>query len=131
QVQVFVFRPQQPFQSAQRLIRIDYFKFGQRQRLASQQLFHLVQVIPVNMTVAKSVYELADCQTANVCDQMRQQGVGTYVEWHSQKRIGRALVKLAMKNSFLLNLELKQGVTWRQVHRVAHAWVPAADDQAS
>ena len=53
------------------------------------------------------------------------------VERHAEKRISRSLIKLTVKDSLLLDFELKQRMTRRQVDVVADARVPTADDQAS
>jgi hypothetical protein len=58
---------------------------------------------------------------------MRQQRIRTDVEGHAQKCVGRSLIKLTVKNSRSLNLELKQSVTWRQIDVVAFAGIPTAD----
>src|SRR6476660_3129202 len=68
---------------------------------------------------------------------MRQQGVLTDVERHTEECIGGALIKLAMKHGTscgqdsVFDLELKQRVTRRKVDIVAFAGIPAADDQAT
>src|SRR2546421_4185969 len=67
-------------------------------------------------------------------DQVCEQRVRADIERHAEERIRRSLIELAMKNTFartLLNFELKQRVTWRQIDVVTFARVPAADDQSS
>ena len=98
-------------------------------------------MILIDVIIAERVNELANFQPTNMRDQMSQQGIGTDIERHAEKRIGRTLIELTVKQrgtsptvregSSLLNLELKQSVTGRQVDVIAFARVPAADDQTA
>src|SRR5215813_9696923 len=91
-------------------------------------------MVLVNMIIAERVNELADLQAAHVCDQMRQQCIRADVEGDAEKRIGGALIQLAMKHarvSTFFDFELKERVTRREIDVVTLAWVPAADDQST
>src|SRR6267154_825173 len=89
--------------------------------------------------IAECVDKLAHLQPAHVRDQMSQQGIRADVERDAEESIRRALIKLAMEQrggnlpvsegSRLLNLELKQRMTRREVDIIAFARIPAADNQ--
>src|SRR5438128_911952 len=102
----------------------------------------------VDVIIAQGVDEFADFQTANVRHDMSQQCVRADVEGYTEKRICRPLIKLTMQHrrgratSFkspavrkgsvgLLNLELKDRMTRRQVDVITLVGIPAADNQAA
>src|SRR5580765_5458800 len=95
----------------------------------------------VDVIIAERVDEFTDFEIADVGDEVSKQSVRANVERHAQKRIRRALIKLAVKKRgssptvregvHVLDLELKQRMTRRQVDMVTLARVPAADYQAA
>src|SRR6266545_7165865 len=119
------------------------FDFKSRQRLwrPRKQFLDLFEMVFVDVIIAERVDEFADLQITNMSNQLRQQCIRADVERDTKKGVRRPLIKLAMKDrgssptvregSSLLNLKLKQRVTWGQVNVVTYARVPAADDQSS
>ena len=70
---------------------------GQGPRLARELQAHLVQVILVDVCIAKGVHELARLQAAHLRHHHRQQRIAGNVEGHAQENVGRALVELTRK----------------------------------
>src|ERR1043165_1695271 len=110
------------------------------------RLIHTDTVLNVtkNVIITKRVNEISDLEITHMRHQVRQQCIRTDVERHAQKRIGRPLIKLAVKNRtcvrsptvrdavpWLLNLELKQRMARRQVDVIAFARIPATDNQST
>src|SRR6266581_1064563 len=85
----------------------------------------------VDVVIAQCVDEFAGFQFANVRNQMGQQRIRAYVERHAKECVGGTLIELAVQDAFLLYLELKQRVTWRQIYLVPVSRIPATDDQAA
>lgn len=66
----------------------------QRSRLARQLEFHLLEMVAVDVCVAKSMYEVAGLETGHLGGHHEQQGIGCDVEWHTEKTVGATLVEL-------------------------------------
>src|SRR4051812_42008547 len=130
QLQIFVAHSEQPIESAQEApLFILNLKTRQRQRLAPQQRFHLLKMVPVDVIIAERVDKIAHLQPAHVREHVRQEGVGADVEGHSEESVSRALVELAMKYALPFNLELEESVAGRKVNAVALARIPTRDYQ--
>ena len=54
----------------------------------------LLEVVEIEVGIAKCVYELADLVSCDLCDHHEQQCVGRDVEWHTEENVGAALVEL-------------------------------------
>src|SRR5438270_12888334 len=101
-------------------------------------------MVLVDMIIAERVNEITNVKIADVRDEMRQQGIRADVERHAEKCIGRSLIELTVENRTLryrvrsptvreglvhiLDLELEQSVTRRQIDIVAFARIPTAND---
>src|SRR5215216_2276443 len=125
---MFIRDRQQSFKSAQLVLRIVDLQLGQRQRLARQELLYLFAVIVINVIIAECVDKLADFKISHVRDQMSQQRVRADVERHAEKRIGGALVELAVKHAAVLDFELKERVAGRKIDVVRLSRVPSSHD---
>src|SRR6516165_7486063 len=83
------------------------------------------------MQVAKCMNELADLKVCDMRDDVRHQRIAADIERHTEKRVGRALVKLAVQRPPVLDLELEQRVTRRQCDLITNSRVPTRNDQSS
>jgi len=88
-------------------------------------------MVLINMQISKGVYEIANFKAADVRHEMCQQRIAADIERDAEERIRRPLVKLAMQGAFILDLELKQGMTRRQGNLITGGGVPSGDDQSS
>src|ERR1043165_8746745 len=88
-------------------------------------------MIVVDVIIAECVDKVTDPKICNVCDEMCQQRIRTDIERHAEKRVGGTLVKLAVKNATVLDLELKQRVTRRQIDVISLARIPTGHDQSA
>src|SRR5829696_5873139 len=113
------------------MLRIVDLQLRQRQRLARQELLHLFEMILVDVIIAERVDKLAHFKLSDMRDQMSQKRIRTDVERDAEKRVGRALVELAMKNAPILHFELKQRMTRRQIDVISLSRIPARYDQSS
>src|SRR6185436_2083588 len=100
-----------------------------RERLACELKSCLLQMIRVQVCVAKRENKVARLQITYLSHHHRQQRVRRDVERQSQKNIGRSLIELARESSFGY-IKLKQQMTGRQRHLGQLTHVPRADDQA-
>lgn len=86
---------------------------GVRERLVAELLIDLVVVVVVDVDVATRPDELAQFQTALVCDHHRQQCVAGDIERHPEEHVTAPLVQLARQLA-IDHVELEQGVARRQ-----------------
>ena len=107
-----------------------YYHAGQASRCACELQIHLVDVVVVDVCVAKGVDELAGLQSGHLCHHHGQKGVGGDVERHPQEGVGAALVELQRKFT-LSHIELKEGMAGGEVHIVEVGHVPCAHNDAA
>src|SRR5690348_7369656 len=103
-------------------------KLRKRERLACQQLIHLLAVVTVDVQIAEGVDEVTDLETADMSDEMRQERIAGDIERNAEERIGRPLVKLAVQCAAIFHFELEQRVARGQGDFVAGFGVPAGDN---
>jgi hypothetical protein len=103
-----------------------------RQRIwrSRELLARLVEMIEIEVRVAKGVHEFARRSARHLCNHHGEQCIGGDVERHAEKDVGRALVELAGKTS-VRDIELEQAMARRQSHAVDLGGVPGADNQAA
>src|SRR4051812_14670219 len=77
-----------------------------RARLTRQLQSYLLEMIAVDVRVAERVHEVARLEVAHLRDHERQQRVAGDIEWHAEKNVGAALIKLATQFA-VLHVELK------------------------
>jgi hypothetical protein len=102
----------------------------QRARRARQLQVCLIQVVGIEVRVAKRVHKIPGLEAADLGQHQRQQRIGGDVEGHAQENVGGALVQLAAELA-VGNVELEQAVTGRQGHLVHVGRVPGRNDQAA
>lgn len=93
---MFVAEGEQPFEPAQVVFVVEYFEARERQGLAREELFDLRQMITVDVQVAEGVYELADFETADVREHVREEGIGAYVEGHAARIFGMKILCITL-----------------------------------
>jgi len=103
---------------------------GQGPRLAGELQFHLLEVVAVDMRVAKSMHKVAVLQATHLCYHHGKQCVRRYVERHPEENIRRTLIQLARQPT-LRHVELEQDMAWRQGHFVDVRHVPRTHEQSS
>src|SRR5215467_1465994 len=87
----------------------------QRKRYAGELQARLVDMIRIQMSVAKCVNKVARLKTTNLRNHHREQRVRSDVERHPQKYVRRSLIELARQLS-VGNIELKQQMAGRKGH---------------
>ena len=110
-------------------VRVDIHR-RQRIRRARELFVGLLDMIGVDMRIAKRVDELSRLETCRLCHHHREQGIGGDVERHTKEDIRTALVELAGEVAFQ-HVELEKTVAGRQRHIFDFSRVPGGDDQAS
>ena len=68
---------------------------GKRQWLTGELGVYLLKMVVVQVAVAACPDELFGDQARLLRNHVREQGVGSNVEWHTEENIGAALVQLA------------------------------------
>lgn len=94
------------------LLRVDP-KFGEGSRRPLKLLAESIDMVQIDMGVAKDVDQVSRRQVANVCNQIGEERVGGDVERDAQAEIAAALEHLAGKLIVARNVELAKDVTWR------------------
>ena len=79
------------------------------------------------MSVSRRVHEFSRLQTTFLRYHHSQEGIGGYIERHTQKGVGTALVELAGEFS-VSNIELEKAMAGRQRHPVHLARIPGGDE---
>ena len=102
----------------------------QRAERAGQLEVHLVEVVEIDVCIAKGVDKFAGFEPCYLSHHEGEEGIGRYVERHAQEYIGTALVELARKFS-IGNIELEKKVTGGQSHFFYQPNIPSADDDAA
>lgn len=90
----------------------------------------LVQMVEVEMGIAKCVDELRWLQGTHLRDHQRQQGIRRNIKGDPKKNVCTSLVKLAGERS-IGHIELKNDVARWQGHFIKLAHVPGTDDVAA
>src|ERR1700754_4712039 len=80
------------------------------------------------MDIPESMDKLARLQPAYLRYHQGQQGIGSYIERHTQKYIRTALIKLTAQLT-IRYIELEQSMTGHQCHIRQVSHIPCADDQ--
>ena len=89
-------------------IRVDEH-LRQSTRVAGELQLHLLNMIEVDMRIAKGVHEVTCLQARHLRHHLQQQCIRCDIEWHTQEDIRRALVEL-QGQATISHIELKQGV---------------------
>ena len=98
--------------------------------LAAELLMHLVHMVEVDVRVAEGVDKLPWLQACDVSHHHAQQRVARDVERHAQEQVGAALIEL--QTQFAVgDIELEDGVAWRQLHRGDLSHIPRAHHDAA
>ncbi len=100
----------------------------QRARRARELQARLLQMVEIEVRVAKRVDELARLIAGHLRYHDGEQRVGGNIERHAEKDVGRALIELARQPP-VGDIELEQAVAGRQRHAVDVSGVPGGDDQ--
>src|SRR5215203_2810239 len=87
-------------------------------------------MVRIEVAIAARPHEDAGLQPALQSKHVRQQRVGSDVEWHAEEDVRTALVKLQVEAP-RCDLRLKQAMTGRQRHALDLAGVPCGDDLTS
>ncbi len=104
------------------------FHLGQRSVIARKLLARLLEMIVVEMQVAKCMDEIARHEINNLGHHHREQRVACDVERNAEKKIAAALVKLATQLA-VLDIQLEEDVTRWQGHLVDLGRIPCAHYQ--
>ena len=103
---------------------------GQGARGAGELLVDLVEVVFVNVEVAKGVDEGARLEVGDLGDHHEEEGVAGDIKGDAEEEIGAALVELAVEPA-VEDDELEEGVAGRQGHLLDFAGVPGGNDEAA
>ncbi len=76
---------------------------------------HLVEMIVIDMRIAKGMDEFTRFQACHLRDHHEKQSVGGNIEWHTQETVGAALIE-HQRQSAVGNIELKQQMAGRKSH---------------
>ena len=98
--------------------------------LAGELQAGLLKVVGVEVEVAKRVNERAGLEAADLCDHEGEKRIGGDIEGHAEEEVGAALVELATEFA-ILDIELKQRMTWCKGHEVELGGVPCRNDKAA
>ena len=90
----------------------------------------LLEVVEIEMRVARGVDKLARLQPAHLRHHLQQQGIARNVERHAEKRVGGALVEL-QREAAVGHVKLEEQMAGRQVHAPEVGHVPCAHQQAA
>src|SRR5439155_224729 len=85
------------------------------------------EVVGIEMTVAAGPDEHAGVQAALPRQHVREERIGSDVEWDAEKDVGAALIELQVEAS-ARDLRLKEAMARRQGHAADLAGVPGGDD---
>lgn len=102
----------------------------QRSRVARQLFDDLLDMIVVDVRVATRPDELADFQTALLCDHVGQQRIAGDVERHTEEHVRTPLVQLARQLA-VDHVELEECVARHQRHPRQIRNVPGRDENSS
>ena len=103
---------------------------GEGTGLAGKLRGNLLEVVPVDVRVARGMDELARLQPADLCDHHREERVGRDVERYAQKDVGTTLIELAGELS-VGDVELEQTVAGGQSHLIDLGGVPGGHQHPS
>jgi len=98
--------------------------------LAGELQAGLLEVVGVEVKVAEGVNKCAGLESTDLRDHEREERVGSDIEGHAEEEVCAALVELATEFA-ILNIELKQRMTWREGHEVELGGVPCRNDEAT
>ena len=102
----------------------------QRARLARELQVHLLEVVEIDVCVARGVDELARLQAADLGYHHREERIGCNIERNAQECIRTALVELTGEFS-ISHVELEQAVARRQSHFIHFGRIPSGYQHSS
>ena len=86
--------------------------FRQRIGHAMQLFVGLLEMVRIEVGVAKCMHKFSCLEPGYLCDHLGQQRIGRDVKRHAQKDVGAALIQLARQTA-LGDVKLKQAMAWR------------------
>ena len=98
--------------------------------LAGELQAGLLEVVGVEVEVAERVNERAGLEAADLSNHEREERVGGNIKGYAEKEVCAALVELATEFA-VLDIELKQRMTWCEGHEVKLGRVPCRNDKAT
>jgi hypothetical protein len=101
---------------------------GKRPRLSRELLARLLEMVRVQMRIAKRMHEIADAQPADLRDHVREQRIAGDVERNAEEDVAAALVQLATEPT-IDHVELEHRVARHQGHLRQLGDVPGRHDQ--
>ena len=110
-------------------IRVDVH-LRQMTRLACELQIHLLQMVGIDMRIAKGMHKSAGLQTCHLRYHHREQRITGNIERHTQKDICTALVKLARQFTFV-HIKLHKAMAWRKCHRINFTCIPSRNYQTT
>lgn len=102
---------------------------GQRSWRPLQLLLKTIEVIEIDMGIAKCMREYARGQLAFFGHHRHQERVARHIEGHAKGHVGRALIELAIEPA-VDDVKLKHHMAWRKSHFFDVGHIPRADDDA-
>ena len=102
----------------------------QRAALARELQASLLEVVGVEVEVAKGVNKGSRTKTADLSDHERQKSVGSDIEGHTKEEIRAALVELATEFA-LLHIKLKKRMAGSEGHEVEFGGIPCRHHEAA
>ena len=99
------------------------FQCRKWKRISANLLPCLIEVIHVEVRIAKRMNKRASLKTANLGHHVRQQCVRGNVEWNAKENICASLVELTIQLT-IGDMELKESMTRHQCHLIQLTNVP-------
>ena len=113
------------------------FHLGQGTRLTRELELGLLDMVQIEVGVARGVDEVARTESRDLCHHLKQQSIGRNIERYAQEGVCRALVELQREASLgigsvgIVDIELEDGVTRGQRHLVDLSHIPRRDNHAT
>ena len=98
--------------------------------LAGELQAGLLEVVGVEVEIAEGVNKRARLEPADLRNHDCEERIGGDIEGHAEEEVCAALVELATEFA-ILDIELKQRMTWCEGHKVELGGVPCRNDEAT
>lgn len=102
----------------------------QRTRSTRQLFFDLLEMVGIDMRVAKCMHKIAGTQPGDLRHHLQQQRIGSDIERDTKKNVGTALIELQTKPA-IGDIKLEQRVARWQIHATEVGNIPRAHYNAA
>src|SRR5690625_3373170 len=109
-------------------IGIDDLELWEGEWLSAQDLFDLLEVVEVDMSIPEAMDEAPGLEVGHVSDEVCQERIARDIEGDPEEEVGRPLEELAVQPLPTLYIELEEGVAGWEVDVVRLPGVPTRHD---